>query len=695
MARPLDDYARKRDFARTSEPPPGAASHGPAGPVFVVHRHEARNLHYDLRLERDGVLVSFAVPKGFSYASNEKRLALRTEDHPLAYEDFQGVIPKGEYGAGTMTIWDRGRYALKPLKGGADPFQAGELKLLLYGRKLRGEWHLVKTSGGPNHWLIFKSRDRYAGVRRDTALGIDLSSAPESALPAELPFQEPKGTRAPFSDPAWLFEARFDGLRALARKHGDAVTWGGARRALALPALEAELGKIRAADALLDGVLVRLDEHERPSREALDAALAAGEETGVVFYAFDLLHWEDYDLSGLALVERKQALRALLPPLARVLFMDHVLGEGEGLAQAVAAAGLAGLVAKRADAPRRAGRSADWVAIQLAPRGKGAGQPARAPAVPVTRILEARRGKAAVERRARFSNLDKVYFPAEGITKGELLAYYESVADVLVPYLSGRAVHLNRFPDGIEGKSFYQKEAKEETPAWVRTVELTSKSREEGVLRYMVCDDRDTLLHLVNLGSIDLHPWMSRVETPDEPDYAVLDLDPKEAPFANVVRIARELGRILRGIGLRPLLKTSGKTGLHVVIPLAPGHGHEHSALFCEGVARLVVRELPAIATIERAIGSRAGKVYVDFGQNRKGQTVVPPYVVRPVPGAQVSTPLAWDELEGEPQPSHFTIRNVPERLARLGDLFAPLFADRQEIAPAIARLEAYLAKRR
>ena len=137
MARPLDDYARKRDFARTSEPQPAAPKARPPGPVFVVHRHEARNLHYDLRLEKDGVLVSFAVPKGFSYASEEKHLAVRTEDHPLAYEDFHGVIPKGEYGAGTMTIWDKGRYELKRLKGGADPFQAGELKLLhRAGRRL-------------------------------------------------------------------------------------------------------------------------------------------------------------------------------------------------------------------------------------------------------------------------------------------------------------------------------------------------------------------------------------------------------------------------------------------------------------------------------------------------------------------------------------------------------------------------------
>jgi bifunctional non-homologous end joining protein LigD len=293
-----------------------------------------------------------------------------------------------------------------------------------------------------------------------------------------------------------------------------------------------------------------------------------------------------------------------------------------------------------------------------------------------------------------FSNLDKVYWPAEGFTKGDLLAYYEQVADVLLPYLVGRPIHLNRFPDGITGKSFYQKEAKPGTPAWVRTVEIGSKRRGE-TLRYMVCDDRETLLYLVNLGSIDLHPWMSRVESQDSPDWSVIDLDPKEAPFADVVRIAREVGRLLRGIGLAPLLKTSGSTGLHVFVGLRPGYTYAQSEMFAESVARIVARELPEIATVERSLAERGGKVYVDFGQNRKGQTVVPPYVVRPVRGGTVSTPLAWDELERDLQIAHFTLQNVPERLERLGDLFRPLLSAPQDLGPAIAALSEYWRGRR
>jgi bifunctional non-homologous end joining protein LigD len=645
-----------------------------------VHRHEARRLHYDLRLERGGVLLSWAVPKGFSYDPADKHLAVRTEDHPLEYESFSGVIPKGEYGAGTMTIWDRGRCIFL---NGEQGVEQGELKLVLAGRRLRGEWHLVRTKQGPNTWLIFKSRDRYSGVRRDSVLGCDLARAREAPFPARLRPMECGRTVEPFSDPDWLFEAEFAGRRALAKKRGEEVGLPGLR---AQPAgVLADLRAIRAENALLDGVLIALDADERPSRALLDERLRQGGE-GVLYHVFDLLYFEEYDLRALPTLERKGALRALLPPLARVLFTDHVLGRGLELVEAVRAAGLPGVIAKRAQAPYRAGPSPDWRRVAVAP-----GTPER---VPVSRAL-ARQKEERAPARVSFTNLDKVFWPAEGFTKGDLIAYYEAVADTLLPYLRDRPIHLNRFPDGIEGKSFYQKEAKEGTPDWVPTVEIASKRRKGKALRYMLCNDRDTLLYLVNLGSIDLHPWMSRVQSQDSPDWAVIDLDPKQAPFADVIRIAREVGRLLRGIGLAPLLKTSGASGLHVFVGLRPGYSYQQSELFCESVARIVARDLPEIATVERSLSERGGKVYIDFGQNRKGQTVVPPYVVRPVRGATVSTPLEWDELEGDLSPAHFTIQNVPERLARLGDLYRPLLDAPQDLAAVLPALEEYLRARR
>jgi bifunctional non-homologous end joining protein LigD len=252
---------------------------------------------------------------------------------------------------------------------------------------------------------------------------------------------------------------------------------------------------------------------------------------------------------------------------------------------------------------------------------------------------------------------------------------------------------MQRFPDGIEGKSFYQREANQTVPQWLSVVEVPSGSRDM-VHRHAYIEDRDGLLALANLGSIDLHPWLSRRQFLDMPDFAVLDLDPKSAPFGHVVRIARELGKLLRGIGLRPLLKTSGKTGLHIYVPLLEGtYTYDQARMFCEGVARCVVRDLPDVATVERSVDSRGGKVYVDFGQNRAGQTVVPPYSVRPVPGAQVSAPLHWDELDGDLSLAQFTIATMPERLERMGDLFRAALTDRQDLMPAIEKLQAFLQR--
>ena len=208
------------------------------------------------------------------------------------------------------------------------------------------------------------------------------------------------------------------------------------------------------------------------------------------------------------------------------------------------------------------------------------------------------------------------------------------------------------------------------------------------IVPHHVVDDLDTLLHVVNLGSIDLHPWLSRVPSLDEPDFAVLDLDPKTAPFAHVVRIARAAGRLLRGIGLRPLLKTSGKNGMHVFVPLRRGFGYDHARMFTEAVARVLVRELPEIATVERLPDQREGRVYLDFLQNRRSQTIVPPYSVRPVRGASVSAPLRWDELEDDDlSPRRFTIQTMPARVAAHGDLFRKALDDPQDLLPAIDAL--------
>jgi bifunctional non-homologous end joining protein LigD len=302
------------------------------------------------------------------------------------------------------------------------------------------------------------------------------------------------------------------------------------------------------------------------------------------------------------------------------------------------------------------------------------------------------RGGARKGERLKLTNLEKVYWPAEGFTKGDLITYYDAIAPVLLPYLAGRPVHMNRFPDGIDGKSFYQKDTKDQFPDWIEVEEVphTSSEREsEAPTRYPVITSRDALLFLINLGSIDMHPWLSRRGGLEHPDWAVIDLDPKGAPFADVKRIARRTGELLHEVGLRPLLKTSGSTGLHVYVPLLERtYTYDHTRMFCELVARIVARELASIATVERAVGSREGKVYIDFLQNRRGQTLVPPYSVRPVRGATVSTPLSWDELTDELELAQHTLLTVPGRVAERGDLFAPALTDRQDLLPVLEELE-------
>ena len=682
VGKSIDDYRSKRDFGETPEPAPGKPGkrHGP--PVFVVHRHEASRLHYDLRLEFEGALCSWAVPKGFSFDPTVKHLAVRTEDHPIEYEDFDGIIPAGQYGAGSMTIWDKGTYELVVEPDWEKSMAKGEVKLLLHGRRLRGEWHMVKTMQAEDSWLLFKSKDAYSGPARDSALGVDLSNAIQTELPRRISRMEPAESAAPFSDPGWLFEMEFAGKRVFAEKRGADVSFRGVTRSL--PGLEKEVREWHAENALVEGVIVVLDDKERPSKPLLDAHLAGKSEARLWFYAFDLLYYDEFDLRPLALIQRKTGLRAVLGEAGSVLYLDHVSGEGEELVAAVAGAGLTGVIAKRADAPYSAGETSDWKRVH-------ADVDDTALALEVSEAI-ARTSHAPRKSRVKFTNLDKIYWPAESFTKGDLIAWYECAAEYLLPYLKERPVHMNRFPDGIEGKSFYQRQRNVAVPDWIETELIQSNSKEEA-LPQIICNSRDSLLCLANLGSIDLHPWLSRRGTLDSPDFVVIDLDPKEAPFFDVVKIARITGRLLRGVGLRPLLKTSGSTGLHIYVPLSPGYTYDQSRMFCEGVARIVCRELPDIATVERAISSRGRKVYVDYGQNRRGQTVVPPYVVRPVPGATVSAPLFWDELDSKLRMSQFTMQSMPARLEEHGDLFRDALTDPQDLLPAIEKLQEHLTR--
>jgi bifunctional non-homologous end joining protein LigD len=293
------------------------------------------------------------------------------------------------------------------------------------------------------------------------------------------------------------------------------------------------------------------------------------------------------------------------------------------------------------------------------------------------------------QKAVTFSNTKKVFWKAEGYTKGDLIDYYRAISPWLLPYLKNRPLVLTRFPDGIEGKSFYQKDAPEFVPDWVRTEAIWSEETQRDI-RYFVCDDLETLLYVANMGSIPLHIWASSVGSLELPDWCVIDLDPKEAPFSDVIRVALVLRRICDEAGLPNYVKTTGKTGLHILLPLGRQFTYEQSRTIGELLARLVIQELKDIATITRHITKRGDKVYLDYLQNRHGQTIVAPFSVRPLPGATVSMPLEWDEVKEGLNPNDYTIGNALERIEKLGrDPVLPVIQSKIDLAHALDRLTA------
>ncbi|MBI3625145.1 MAG: DNA ligase D, partial [Candidatus Rokubacteria bacterium] len=295
--------------------------------------------------------------------------------------------------------------------------------------------------------------------------------------------------------------------------------------------------------------------------------------------------------------------------------------------------------------------------------------------------------------KTRITNPKKIFWPAEGYTKGDLIAYYEAVAPLLLPYLKDRPLVLTRYPDGITGKSFFQKDAPDFVPAWVRTERIYSKDAEREI-DYFIVNDVETLRYVVNLGTIPLHLWSSRLGSLDRPDWLILDLDPKGAPFTDVVKVARALHGILDGLDLPNFVKTSGATGLHLLVPLGARYAHEEARTFTRLLALLGVQAAPEISTIARPVRARGGKVYIDFVQNGHGRTIVAPFSLRPLPAAPVSCPLRWEEVTSRLDPARFTIKSLPKRFEKMADPLASVLTGSIDMASAIARIERRLGQR-
>ncbi len=862
---PLQTYRAKRSAERTPAPFGGtpdaveARDPGPASPdappwkrphLFVVQKHDARRLHWDFRLEWGGVLLSWAVPKGPSPDPAEKRLAVEVEDHPVEYADFEGIIPKDNYGAGPVIVWDRGTWL--PLEDPDLGLQKGKLLFELGGYKMRGEWTLVRTKSQgrekSKEWLLIKHADAWAcpeGTRPFGAESVlsgltleELLAGPQRAAELRAELERLKAPRQhvraadvklmlaengerPFSSPDWLFEFKWDGFRLLGLREngkGRLVYRRGSDATAIYPEIARALAALPFTDLILDGEVVVLGEQERASFQRLQKrallqrprdVARAQLELPARMYVFDLLACEGFDLRPLPLRARKELLRRLLPKAGSLRFSDHVEGAGEAVYAFVEQKVLEGMLAKRADSPYRGGRSSDWLRFKrqhtddfvvvgyTPPEGTRVGfgalhlgvyvgdtlryvgrvgsgftdeqlaalrarldtfaraDPAASGELVPTgpehtwvepRLVvevryheltfepllrqpvflrlrddktpqecemtpdqftpddpglvlqdaaaheppqpdEAPHDPAGLERKVAFSNLDKVFWPAEGYTKGDLVDYYRTVASVLLPYLRDRPVVLTRYPDGITGKNFFQKDAPGFVPGWVRTERMWSEHAQREI-DYFVCDEPEMLLYIVNLGTIPLHVWSSRVKTLALPDWCILDFDPKGAPFEHVVRLALQAKRLCDEIDLPCFIKTSGASGLHVLVPLGGQCTYEQSRAFAELLARVLCEAEPEIATVTRARGARAGKVYVDYLQNGHGRLLAGMYSVRPLPGATVSTPLDWSEVGPGLDPRAFTIRSMPERLrARGDDPLLPVLTLRPDLGAALSRL--------
>ena len=294
---------------------------------------------------------------------------------------------------------------------------------------------------------------------------------------------------------------------------------------------------------------------------------------------------------------------------------------------------------------------------------------------------------AVNHHKIKLTNLNKIYWPEEGYSKGDLINYYKKVSDYMLPYLIDRPQSLNRHPDGINGKSFFQKDITQKHPGWVKTKKIYSESNDKEI-NFMICNDEATLVYMANLGCIEINPWFSRITNIDNPDYFVIDLDPEEIPFEKVIEAALVVKDVLDELDIESFCKTSGATGLHIYVPLGAKYEYNVSKDFAYLIAKIVNDRIPEFSSLERSPSKRKKKVYLDYLQNRSGQTLAAPYSVRPRPHATVATPLYWEEVKPGLSPQKFTILNIPGRLKEMGDIFKKILGKGIDINKSFQKLE-------
>ncbi|HTU78374.1 MAG TPA: DNA ligase D [Solirubrobacteraceae bacterium] len=798
--RDLRHYRAKRDFSVTPEPAPAdGGARTREAPRFVIHEHSARRLHWDLRLERDGALASWALPKGLPQAPGENHFAAATEEHPLEYLEFHGEIPEGEYGAGTISIWDTGTY--EPLK-----WEPRKVEVALHGERVDARYALFAIEPGehPKGWMIH---------RMDPAADALREPMPEHVVPMLA-----RAGELPRVERGWAYEIKWDGVRAIAYSRPGELRLQ-SRNLKDITDSYPELARVNRAlsshSAVLDGEIVALDEHGRPSFAALQRRMHVADRaharrliahTPVTLILFDLLWLDGHSTIGLSYAERRELLSELRLVGASWRTPEHVVEEGRALLEASRAQGLEGIVAKRLDSTYQPGvRARTWVKIKsvgrqelvvggwLAGKGKrrgsigalllgvyepdgvlryvgrvgsgfserelarlsallaplqresspfGAGErpprealfseprlvvevqfahwtqdgSLRAPvyrglredkdaahvvredkdvahvvredkdaAHVVREDVSAKTARVFVEgRELKLSNLDKVLYPRAAVSKRAVIDYYAGVAPVLLAHLADRPLTVTRWPDGVEAKSFFQKQAPAHRPDWVRTVALAARGKR---IDYVLAEDLPTLVWLANLAAIELHVPLARRQDMQRPTAVVFDLDPgAPAGIVECARVALLLRATFEGVGLQSFAKTSGSKGLQVYIPLNyDGVGYERTKPFAKTVAELLEQSEPDLMISRMTRARRAGKVLIDWSQNDAKKTTVCAYSLRASERPTVSTPVEWEEVErtrdsGDPASLTFEADAVLARVAERGDLFAPVLSLVQQL---------------
>jgi bifunctional non-homologous end joining protein LigD len=877
---PLEKYKEKRSFNKTPEPIGGKASSNKL--QFVVQKHAASHLHYDFRLEVRGVLKSWAVPKGPSLNPADKRLAMLVEDHPFDYKDFEGIIPKGNYGAGTVIVWDEGTY--EPLEHAATKkeqekimlkeFYSGSIKIKMNGKKLKGEFALVKTEGrGDNAWLLIKHRDKYAKEtditekdksvasgktieqmasdknadewisnrktdtsktkKRTTASSEDntattditelIKQGKKQAIPKSVSPMLCTLTKEPIDDADFLCEIKWDGYRIISYVQKGKVRMD-SRSALdytkKYPPLVAALKELQH-DVVLDGEVVIFNEEGLPDFDALQKY--NGHDTPITYCVFDILWLDGYNIMNLPLTQRKQILQTLTEGNETIKYSQS-FDNGPALYEEMLKRELEGIVAKKKDSTYNEGERANnwlktptrkrqefviggwaeseksrafrsllfgayrgkdfewigrsgggykekempdilkrlkalevdkspfvnkvldtkgatihWVKPELVAnfefatwtksgrirkpatflgfrKDKKAKDVVREIPEPIKEVeeeleqeetnKEATTSKQNAEKELHtaagsdWPKLEKIKITSEqefnigdctitihnverhvwkDIPKAKLIEYYHSIAPYILPHLKDRPLSLHVKPYGATAKGLYIKDMEGRQPDCATIFTDKRRHEKEGkrnIIDYLICNNEATLLYMIDVGCIDINPWMSKMETPDKPDFINIDLDPSDEDFKKVIEVAQAAKEVLEEYKLKSFIKTSGKTGLHIYIPVT-GIDNAQARIYSKKLGELIHKKVPKISTLAISTNQRGDKVFIDPSQNDYADTLAAVYSARPFHIPTVSTPLEWKEVNEKLNPSDVTIDTIAERIKKKGDLFKEVSSEK------------------